>query len=162
MLVLNLAWLAIVPFAMPGNWLMIITTLSFAWYAQDAQLYSTPTLVTIVLLAFLGEVVEFFAGMGGAKRAGASFIGSVGAIIGAVTGAILGTFLIPIPIIGTLLGSCVGAGFGTWTLERIKGKTHDESLKSGLGAGVGQFVGLITKLAIGITIWVIIAVALFM
>jgi uncharacterized protein YqgC (DUF456 family) len=73
----------------------------------------------------------------------------------------VGTFLIPVPIVGTLLGACIGAGLGTWSVERLIGKPQDKSVKSGVGAGVGVFVGTTTKFLIGCLIWLIIAVATF-
>lgn len=160
LILINFVWLAIVPFAMPGNWLMIIGTAIFAYYTREQQIISVATLIVITIFALLGELVEFLAGMCGARKAGASFFGSIGAIIGAVTGAILGTILIPVPVIGTLLGSCIGAGSGTWICEIIMGKTHDESVRSGFGAGVGQLIGVTSKFVIGIVIWIVIAAAI--
>lgn len=161
LILLNLVWLATVPFAMPGNWLMIISTGVFAWLTWDSGPISLATLIAVTILAFLGEVVEFLGGMGGAKKNGASFIGSIGAIMGAIIGAVLGTFFLPIPILGTILGSCIGAGIGTWLLELATGKTHNDSMRSGMGAGVGQLIGITTKFFIGILIWIVIAVAVF-
>jgi uncharacterized protein YqgC (DUF456 family) len=113
------------------------------------------------VLALVGEIIEFFAGAGSAKKAGASWGGALAAIGGTIAGAIVGTFLIPVPIVGTLLGACIGAGLGTWSVERLIGKPQDKSVKSGVGAGVGVFVGTTTKFLIGCLIWLIIAVATF-
>src|SRR5512133_2472510 len=75
---------------LPGNWIMVITTIVFAWWHWDAQPFSAPTLVVITLLAFVGEIIEMFAGVGGASRAGAGGRGAIGALLGAVLGAIVG------------------------------------------------------------------------
>ncbi len=161
LLLLNAVWLAMVPFALPGNWLIVITTALFAWWRADDAVFSIYTLIAIAVLALLGELIEFFGGMGGARKAGARLRGSLGAIIGAITGAVLGTFIIPIPFLGTLLGSCIGAGLGAWALESLGGRQMHESVHTGLGAGLGQLLGTTTKLAIGFIIWLTVAVAAF-
>lgn len=161
LILLNAVWLMLVPFAIPGNWLIVITTSLFAWWRADDEVFSIYTLLTIAVLAFVGELIEFFGGMGGAKRAGAGFRGSLGALIGAITGAILGTFIVPIPLLGTLLGACMGAGLGALSFELSGGHKLRDSFRLGFGAGLGQFLGTTAKIAIGILIWLIVAVAAF-
>jgi len=161
LLLLNTCWLVSVLLTVPGNWLMVLTTFAFAWWKWDAHLFGVPVLVLIAVLAVIGEMIEFFAGAGGAKKAGASWIGALAAIGGAVFGALFGTFMIPIPVAGTMLGACLGAGAAVWSVERLAGKTPDTSLKSGNGAGTGVLVGITVKFAIGCLIWLIIAVAVF-
>ena len=158
---LNTCWLGLVVFALPGNWLIVISTGLFAWWRWEDRVFSIYVLIAITLLAVLGEVVEFFGGAGGAKKSGAGWLGTFGALGGAVTGAILGTFLIPIPFLGTLIGGCVGGGLGAWGLEIMGGKKMDESVRSGVGAGVGVLFGTTAKLAIGVIIWFVVAVAAF-
>jgi hypothetical protein len=159
LLILNACWLAGVLFALPGNWLMVITTVLFGWWRWDDGIFGVAVLVAVALLALVGEAVEFFAGAGSAKKAGAGWAGALAAIGGMICGALFGTFLIPVPVLGTLLGACAGAGLATWGVERLSGKAHDKSVKSGLGAGVGVVVGTTTKFLIGCLIWLIIAIA---
>jgi uncharacterized protein YqgC (DUF456 family) len=161
LLLLNAIWLIGVLFTLPGNWLMLITTALFAWWKWDDGIFGKTVLVVVAVLALVGEIIEFFAGAGSAKKAGASWGGALAAIGGTIAGAIVGTFLIPVPIVGTLLGACIGAGLGTWSVERLIGKPQDKSVKSGVGAGVGVFVGTTTKFLIGCLIWLIIAIAAF-
>lgn len=161
LILLNACWLTLVFFALPGNWLIVIGTAVFAWWRSDDHIFSVTTLVIITLLAVLGEIVEFFAGMGGAKKAGSGWLGATAAIGGAIAGAILGTFLIPIPLIGTVIGACAGAGMATWFFEKVTGKTNHQSLRSGMGAGLGVFIGTTVKFIIGFFIWLIVAVAAF-
>ncbi len=140
---------------------MIISTCLFAWWRWDEQVFSIYTLIFVVVLAVIGEIIEFFAGMGGARKAGAGWFGSIGALVGAITGAIVGTFAIPVPMLGTLIGACVGAGLAASVVERIAGKKMDESVRTGLGAGAGVLVGTVSKLVLGGLIWIVIAVAAF-
>ena len=142
---------------LPGNWIMVITTVLFAWWQWDVQPFSAPTLVVIALLALVGEIVEMFAGVGGARRAGAGGRGAIGALLGAMLGTIVGTFAIPIPLIGTLLGACLGAGLLSGLMESRAGKRGDQSIRTGVGAGLGVLIGTTSKIVIGILIWLIIA-----
>ncbi|MCD4831824.1 MAG: DUF456 family protein [Anaerohalosphaeraceae bacterium] len=159
LLIINALWLGLVLFALPGNWLMIIMTVIFAWWQGGT--FSGYTIALIIILAIIGEIIEFVAGAGGAKRAGAGWKGAMAAIAGAIVGAIWGTFLIPIPIFGTLAGACIGAGIGAGSVEKIAGAQMKSSINVGLGAGIGQFLGIGGKFAIGIIIWLIIAIAAF-
>ena len=163
LIILNGCWLLLVPFMMPGNWLMVIGTCLFAWWKWDLEPrpFNWPVLLVIVVLALLGELIEFFAGAGGAKKAGSGWLGALAAIGGAVLGAIIATPLIPIPIIGTIIGACFGAGLATWVTERITGKEHNESVRSGVGAGTGVLLGTVSKFLIGCLIWLLITIAAF-
>ncbi len=156
---LNAFWLVLVPFALPGNWLIVITTSLFAWWRWQDGVFSPCTLIVIAILALIGELVEFFAAAGGAKKAGATLLASVAAIIGALVGAVIGTFVLP--LLGTIIGACLGAGLTATIVEMATGKTPDASIRSGVGASVGHLFGSTAKLAIGVIIWLIVAIAAF-
>lgn len=159
LILLNGCWLATVPFMLPGNWLMVATTYLFAWWRWGDGIFSWPLLIVITVLALIGEIIEFLAGAGGAKKAGSGWMGALAAVGGAVCGAIIATPILP--FIGTILGACFGAGLATWIVERITGKKHDESVRSGVGAGTGVLIGTLSKLGIGCVIWLLIAIAAF-
>ena len=158
---LNALWLLLVVFGLPGNWLIVICTCLFAWWRVDDGVFSFYTLLAITVLAVIGELIEFFAGAGGAKKAGASWRGSIGAIAGAVTGAVVGTFAIPVPFLGTLIGACTGAAIGAWSLELTGGRKLQDSFRYGIGAGIGQLLGITSKFILGVIIYLIVAVAAF-
>jgi len=161
LVLLNTFWLVLVVFGLPGNWFIVISTCLFAWWRWEDGVFSIYTLIAIVALAALGELLEFFAGMAGAKKSGASWPGSIAALLGAITGAVLGTFLIPILFFGTLLGACLGAGLAVCGLEFARGKEAKKSVRYGVGAGLGEFFGITTKFALGIAIWFLVAIAAF-
>lgn len=157
----NLCWLALVVMQLPGNWLMVLTTLLVAWWQWDQAMFTVAPLAAIVALAVVGEVLELLAGMAGAKRAGGGGWTSVAVLVGAIAGAIAGTFLIPIPVVGSLVGACGGACAGAWGFELLGGRGHEAAARIGVGAGVGQLMGSLSKLACGVAIWVTIAVAAY-
>ena len=155
----NAVWLALDLLGLPGNWLMVAGTLLVAWL--EPQLFSVWTLVAIVIVAATGEGLELLSGALGAWKGGAGRRGSVGALLGGLIGAIVGTFLIPIPMLGSLIGACAGACLGAWIFELNGGRDFRASLRAGVGAGMGRAVGTVIKLAVGILLWLIIAIAAF-
>jgi len=161
LVLLNTLWLGCSLFYLPGNWLIVITTVFFAWWQAERDMFSIAVLVVIVLLAVLGEIIEFTAGFLGVKTAGGSRRASIAAVVGAITGAILATFLIPLPIIGTLLGACGGACIGAGLVELGSGRERKASVVSGISAGLAQFLGLNLKILIGVIIYLIVALAAF-
>lgn len=161
LLLLNAFCLLLVLFALPGNWLMLVLTCLFAWWRWEEGVFSIYTLIAVGILATLGELFEFFGGMGGARKAGARWFGAFGALLGAIIGAVVCTFLIPILMLGTVIGACAGAGTGALVFEMAAGRRMDESARSGLGASLGELVGITIKISLGFVIWVIIAFAAF-
>ena len=161
LIVLNFFWLMLVLFGLPGNWLIVISTCLFAWWRWEEGVFSIYTLIAIAVLAVLGELFEFFGDMHGARRAGASRRGSVAALVGAIGGAVIGTFTIPVPFLGTVLGACIGAGLGSWAMEVSRGRKMEESVRCGVGAGLGELLGITAKVTVGIIIWITVAVAGF-
>jgi len=161
LIVLNVVWLVLVLFGLPGNWLIVTSTCLFAWWQWEDGVFSIYTLIAIAVLAGLGEMFEFLGGMHGAKRAGASRRGSIAALAGAIAGAIFGTFMIPVLFLGTVLGACIGAGLGAWAMEVSRGRKMEESVRCGLGAGLGELLGITAKITAGIIIWLTVAIAAF-
>lgn len=159
LILLNTVWLALVAFGLPGNWLIVVGTGLFAWWQWDAGVFSIGTLVAVAVLALLAELAEFGAGMIGARKSGASWRGSTAALFGAMIGALSGTFFIAVPLLGAVIGACLGAGLGVWAVEISRGQHRDRSLRSGVSAGLGALVGILSKLAAGVVIWLVVAVA---
>ncbi len=161
LLIVNTLALALVPIGLPGTWLMVGATAAVAWLRSDDEIVGTSVLITIAGIAAAAEVVEFLSAMAGAKKAGGSRWGSVGAIVGAIAGGLLGTVWIPVPIVGSILGVCIGAFAGASALEFVSGRPLAGSLETGRGAAVGRLVGVVIKLFAGLAIWSIVAVAAF-
>ena len=157
----NLLWLVLVLFGLPGNWLMVLAASLFAWWTWDQRVFSGGTLIAIAALAVLGELIEFFGGMVGARRAGASWRASLMGILGAILGAFVGTVAFPVPVVGTIVGACLGVGLAVWAVETSRGAHPDHSFQRAVGAGLGEFLGIVSKFALGTAIWLTIAIAAF-
>ena len=161
LVLLNLLWLMLVLFGLPGNWLMVLSTALFAWWTWDRGVFSGGTLIAIAVLAAAGELIEFLGGMVGARKAGASWRASFAGILGAVIGAFAGTIMFPVPVVGTIVGACLGVGVAVWIVESGRRAHPDVSFRRAVGAGMGEFIGILSKFAVGVAIWLTIAVAAF-
>ena len=109
LLLVNTLGVFLVTMSLPGTWLIVCATAAVAWWQWETGLFGWPSLSILVGLALLGEVLELVAAAFGAKNAGGTARGAVGALLGGVAGGILGTFLIPIFIVGSILGAALGA-----------------------------------------------------
>jgi hypothetical protein len=97
-----------------------------------------PLIVTIAVL-LLSVGIDFLASYWGAKQAGASKWGQIGAIIGLLVG-ILG--LLPaLPFGGPLLGILIGPLLGAVVAEYLYRRDLKLALKAGVGIVVGSLVG---------------------
>lgn len=165
--VINALWLLLVVLGLPGNWLIVATTVAVAWWRWEVDagagrpMFGLTVLIVIALLALVGEVFEFIAGAVGAEHAGGSRRGATGALLGALVGGIVGTIFIPVLILGSLAGTCGGAAVGAWGFELYGGRRMRASLKSGAGAGLGRLTGTLIKVLIGALIWIVVTVAAF-
>lgn len=144
---------------LPGLWLMVAALAGFAWITKFGHYVGWPELITAIALAALAEVMEFVAGSAGAKKAGASRRGMIGAMIGALVGGFL--FSIPVPILGTIFGVCFGAFVGAAIVEMGVVGDAGHAGRVGWGAAKGRFWGIVIKLVFGVVILIVTAVAAF-
>ncbi|WP_432799994.1 DUF456 family protein [Poriferisphaera sp. WC338] len=163
LVLVNSLGVVMVVFQLPGNWLMLAATAAVAiWKWNDATLghISIWALVIMLVLAVIGEVLEFAAGMVGAQKAGASKRGTALALVMGIVGAIVGTFLIPIPIVGTLVGAALGSGIGAFGGDLWAGKTIGLAFQGGKGAAIGRLLGSVAKVVISVIMWVVALIAI--
>jgi len=136
---------------LPGNILIVIAGLSYGYYENFAQI-DYVTLVIIVGAFIISELIEFVAGVIGARKEKASKRGMAAAFVGTIIGSIGGTMILP--VIGTLLGAFAGAAVSTILAEYSKTKDIKLAKRVGIGVVKGQFVGMVIKVvtAIGMAI----------
>ncbi|WP_374421829.1 DUF456 domain-containing protein [Chromobacterium sp.] len=119
----------------PGLPLMFGGLLLAAWLDNFNHLGAI-SLIIMALLTALGLVIDFFAGLLGAKASGASSQALWGAFIGGIVGMFFG-------LAGVLLGPLVGAVIG----EFIARKDAFQAGKVGIGTFIGFIVGAVAKVA---------------
>ncbi|MEL6211704.1 MAG: DUF456 domain-containing protein, partial [Pseudomonadota bacterium] len=155
---LNVLLLASILFNLPGAWIMILIALLVEWW-MPGEMFTWATLTVAVVLATIGEVLEFTMSAKAARRAGGSRRGAALAIVGGIVGAIIGTPFAP--VIGTLLGACVGAFAGSILGDLWAGQPLAQSVDTGSEAAIGRLWGTIAKMVVGSAIVILLAVDAF-
>ncbi len=139
------AWVLVV-FQIPGNWIVLGLSFLYGWY-EGFHAVSWWVLLTGVLIALVGEVIEWGTGYLGATRFGgrrlSGFAAIAGSVVGALFGAAFGWGL------GAIPGSILGAFAGALIAEAVRQRKAGKAFKVGFGAGLGRAVGLAAKLGLG-------------
>jgi uncharacterized protein YqgC (DUF456 family) len=149
---------------LPGNWINLVLAALYAWLMPAEYRADVGWLVlgVMLLLAVLGEVIEFAAGAAGATTVGGSKRGAALALVGALVGAIVGLF-VGLPtfvgaIIAPILFSAVGALVGAMLGEQWKGRDLKDSFWIGHAAFWGRLAGTVAKIAVGAAM-IVVAIA---
>jgi uncharacterized protein YqgC (DUF456 family) len=148
--------LFLVPLGLPGNWLILGIAILKA-FLNDFQDLTLSWILLLLILALIGEAIEFLLGVYVAKRYGASRWGMFGAFFGGVMGGIIGTPLL-FPGIGTMVGAFVGAFLGAFSLEYLYRLKSGASYRAGIGALIGRLLAIVLKLEVGIAMVLIIII----
>ena len=126
--------------ALPGTALVLGGIVLGAWI-DDFTRVGTGTLAVISVLAVLAWVLDYVAGLMGAKRAGASRQALWGAALGTVVGLFMG-------LVGVLFMPLVGAAVGEYLARRADAGAHGQAMRVGVATWLGIMVGLVAKVVI--------------
>lgn len=121
---------------LPGTVLVWGGIVLGAWI-DDFQRVGTTTLVVITVLAALAWVLDYVAGLLGARKAGASRQALLGAAIGTVVGLFMG-------VVGVLFMPLVGAALG----EYLAQKDQTRAVRVGVATWLGIMLGLLAKVVL--------------
>lgn len=119
--------------ALPGTLLIFAGIMLGAWI-DDFTRVGWGSLALIAVLAMLAWLMDYVAGVLGAKRAGASRMAIAGAVLGTVAGLFMG-------LIGVLFMPLVGAAVG----EFIARRQHGQALRVGVATWLGLLAGMLAK-----------------
>lgn len=144
----QVAGLLLVPFGLPGTWVQVLAVAAYG-FATEFRTVGAATIVIVVVLAAVGEVIEFTLGGRYARKYGGSRRAAWGAILGGLAGAFIG---VPIFLIGSVIGAFVGAFVGAAALEMTRSPEVRGALRVGWGAFVGRLVAVAAKSAIAVAI----------
>lgn len=151
---------AVVP-AVPGPSLILGAILVWT-VIQGFGNVSWMPLVAIFVILILSAGVELLASYWGAKSAGASKWGQIGALIGLGLGffGLLPALPLGGPLIGILFGPLIGAFIGEFLYRRDLelGLRANQALKAGIGVVLGSLIGnliegLLALFAVVIFVW---------
>lgn len=122
--------------ALPGTAFVLGGIVLGAWI-DDFTRVGTGTLVAVTVMAVLAWVLDYVAGLLGARKAGASKQALLGAALGTVVGLFMG-------LVGVFFMPLVGAAVG----EYIARRDEQRAWKVGLSTWLGIMVGLIAKVVL--------------
>jgi uncharacterized protein YqgC (DUF456 family) len=150
-----LAGLILVPLGLPGTWVILAAAPAYN-YLTGTEAVTGMSMIALLVLAIVGEVIEFTLAArytrlyGGSRRAG------WGAIIGGLFGAIVG---VPIPIIGSVIGAFVGSFLGALVAEWTRGTETRTATRVATGAFLGRVFATAAKVGIGVAmaVWILFA-----
>ena len=124
---------------LPGVPIVFAGMLLAAWVGHFEEI-SGWTVLFLGVLALLAMLLDFIAGLLGAKRVGASAMALWGTVIGTIAGMFFG-------IAGLLLGPFIGAVAG----ELMSGNSITRSTHVGIASWIGLLFGTLAKLALSFT-----------
>jgi len=122
--------------ALPGTMLVLAGIVLGAWIDGFSRV-GWGVLSVIGVLALLAWVLDYVAGLLGARKAGASRLAIIGAALGTVVGLFMG-------LVGVFFMPLVGAALGEWLARR----DHGRAVKVGLATWLGIMAGLVSKVVI--------------
>lgn len=127
---------AVVP-GIPGTILILAAIVIWGAAYGFAGLGIPLVVAAVALIGNMG--IDFLATYLGAKQAGASKWGQIGAVIGLLLGVfgLLPAFPIGGPLLGLLIGPLLGAIIGEYLYQR----NWQSALKAGVGIVVGSLIG---------------------
>ena len=151
----------------PGNWIMLVIASLYSWLMPNESPFDFGIVVilTVLIFAIVGEILEFFTGAISTKKAGGTKRGMWFSVIGSIIGSFAGIFVgIPIPIIGSLIAallfSGVGALLGAYYGEKVEGKSSHDAWKVGISSFTGRILGSLFKIICGFIALICISIAM--
>jgi uncharacterized protein YqgC (DUF456 family) len=122
--------------ALPGTLFVLGGIVLGAWIDGFTRVGGV-TVTVVTMLALLAWVLDYVAGLLGAKKAGASRLAIIGAALGTVAGLFMG-------LIGVFFMPLVGAAIG----EYIAQKDHARAAHVGIATWLGIMAGMVAKVVI--------------
>jgi uncharacterized protein YqgC (DUF456 family) len=142
---------------LPGTWILVADAAWLRWVIGPGKL-DYDTVVVLLIMAVIGEFLEFFTAIRGA-RSGPTVKGAVAAsLAGALTGCLLGA-----PIffgLGAIPGMAVGAWCAVFVVALAGGHDHVDSARAALGALTGRLKGTAAKMVVAVAMVAVIITSL--
>ncbi len=129
--------------ALPGTAFVLAGIVLGAWI-DDFTRVGPGMLAVITALAVVAWVLDYVAGLLGARKAGASRLALVGAALGTVAGLLMG-------LVGVLFMPLVGAAVGEYLARRREAPGAagaQQAVKVGVATWLGMLAGMLAKVVI--------------
>ena len=145
-------------FDLPGNSLMMLTSLGFAFY-DEAKYFDMRLLSAMILIYVLGECWEFCVSLFGIKRYKVSWFAVLMIGIGGFFGTLIGTGIIP--ILGSFIGGLIGAFLAAFAYEYLRSGMREDAWRLAMETAKMRFLALLGKMCAGIALSVLLVKQIF-
>ena len=119
------------------------------WMGDASVAWKIVIITGIITLS--GQLADFVLGVWGARKFGASWKGTVGALLGAFIG-----FFLPPPLLWLIIGPVIGAIIG----ELLAGRSFKAGSQAGFGTVIGGIVAFAFKFGLSVCVVAIFFLAL--
>ncbi|MBQ7020955.1 MAG: DUF456 domain-containing protein, partial [Phascolarctobacterium sp.] len=136
-------------FDLPGNSLMMLTSLGFAFY-DEAKYFDMRLLSAMVLIYVLGEAWEFCVSLFGIKRYKVPWVAVLFIGVGGFFGTLIGTGFFP--ILGSFVGGVCGAFVTAFIYEYLRSGMRQDAWHLAWETAKMRFLALIGKMCAGIAL----------
>jgi uncharacterized protein YqgC (DUF456 family) len=148
-----LACLALIPFGLPGLWLMVVIVMGLVLAGSLSWTFGLIA-AAVVAGAEFGEFVVL-------SRFGKQFGGSKRAFLGAIVGGMAGLFVgVPVPLIGPIITAFIGTFLGAGLVTLYETRSLEQSTRVGFGLVLARTVAVALKVATAVLLTASVAVAL--
>ena len=136
-------------FDMPGNTLILFTSLGFAFFDENL-FFNGKILSAMILIYLLGECWEFCVELFGIKKEKVSWSAVFLIGLGGFVGTVLGTAVFP--VFGSIIGGMIGAFVVAFIYELAHTGISSKAFHLAWQAAKMCFLALIGKMAAGIAL----------
>lgn len=136
-------------FDMPGNTLILFTSLGFAFFDENL-FFNGKILSAMILIYLLGECWEFCVELFGIKKEKVSWSAVFLIGLGGFVGTVLGTAVFP--VFGSIIGGMIGAFVVAFIYELAHTGISSNAFHLAWQAAKMRFLALIGKMAAGIAL----------
>jgi len=148
--------LVLVPLGLPGTFIMVAVAIAADYFARAG--IGWLAIGIAFALAVLAEVLEWTLSASFTRKYGGSSRAAWGALLGGFAGALVG---VPVPVIGSVIGAFLGAFLGALVAEYSRaGVNSSAATRVATGALLGRAAATAMKLALAVTIGVVLTVSL--
>lgn len=145
--------LVLIPLGLPGLWLMVLVTLGLTLAGSVGWKVGLGTAAA----AAVAELAEFLVLQRFGRRYGGSRLAFWGAVLGGLSGLFVG---IPVPVVGPLLSAFIGTFLGAGLVTWIETRSLEASTRVGWGLVLARTAAVGLKVATGLALVVVVALAL--
>lgn len=146
-------------FDLPGNSLMVLTSLGFAFY-DEAKYFDMRLLSAMVLIYVLGEAWEFCVSLFGIKRYKVPWVAVLFIGVGGFFGTLIGTGFFP--ILGSFVGGVCGAFVTAFIYEYLRSGMRQDAWHLAWETAKMRFLALIGKMCAGIALAILLVKQIYL